>query len=593
MRFGMLRVAAVLGPFLCGCAQSTKPPDVGGETHFLHACEDTTGCGLGLDCVCGVCTKPCTTDNICETSSSLATCEPAGTPNGACVNPQASPVCDVECSVNADCNSLGSGFTCEQGSCRKLSPRTLALAQQAYLKASNTGLGDELGYSVAISGDALVVGAYREDSSATGINGDQADNSAADSGAVYVFTRSGDTWSQQAYLKASNTEADDWFGWSVAISGDTLVVGAPREGSNATGINGDQADNSADGSGAAYVFTRSGGTWSQQAYLKASNTGAGDEFGHSVAISGDTLVVGARGEDSIATGVNGDQADTSAGNFGAAYVFTRSGSTWSQQAYLKASNTGASDDFGWSVAISGDTLVVGAHREDSSATGVDGNQADNNALNSGAAYVFTRSGSTWSQQAYLKASNTGEFDGFASSVAISGDTLVVGAFGEGSGATGVNGDQADDSAESSGAAYVFTRSGSTWSQQAYLKASNNSAVSATFTFGSSVAISGDTLVVGAPGEGSSATGINGDQADTSAGNSGAAYVFTRSGSTWSQQAYLKASNTGAIDRFGESVAFSGDTLVVGAHGEGSNATGVNGDQSDNSAEAAGAVYVFR
>ncbi len=174
----------------------------------------------------------------------------------------------------------------------------------------------------------------------------------------------------------------------------------------------------------------------QQAYLKASNTGADDNFGNSVAVAGDTVVVGAPLEDSNATGVDGDGTNNGASDAGAAYVFTRSGATWTQQAYLKASNTGASDQFGYSVAVAGDTLVVGARFEGSNATGVDGNQADNNALEAGAAYVFTRSGATWSQQAYLKASNTGGGDRFGTSVAVTGDTVVIGALGEASNATG-------------------------------------------------------------------------------------------------------------------------------------------------------------
>ena len=159
--------------------------------------------------------------------------------------------------------------------------------------------------------------------------------------------RSGGTWRQQAYLKASNTGARDFFGVSVAISGGTVVVGAHGEGSSATGVNGNQSNNSAIGSGAAYVFTRTGTNWAQQAYLKASNTQASDLFGVSVAISGNTAVVGAYGEDSAAVGVNGNQNDNSAPSSGAAYVFVRSGGTWAQQAYLKASNTGAGDFFGW------------------------------------------------------------------------------------------------------------------------------------------------------------------------------------------------------------------------------------------------------
>jgi len=463
------------------------------------------------------------------------------------------------------------------------------IAQQAYLKASNTGAGDGFGLSVAISGDTVVVGATSEASKATGVNGDGTDNSAVGAGAAYVFTRSGSQWSQQAYLKAFNTETVDQFGTSVAVSGDTVVVGAVWESSNATGIDGDGTDNSAFRAGAAYVFTRSGSQWSQQAYLKASNTGAGDEFGNSVAISGDTVVVGARGEASNATGVNGNETDNSAGVAGAAYVFTRSGSQWSQLAYLKASNTGAGDEFGNSVAISGDTVVVGARGEASNATGVNGNETDNSAGVAGAAYVFTRSGSQWSQQAYLKASNTETVDLFGYSVAILGDTVVVGAPGEASNATGVNGNGADNTAPQAGAAYVFTRSGSQWIQQSYLKASNAEAYD---LFGYSVAILGDTVVIGAPGEASNATGINGNGTDNSLGLAGAAYVFMRGGSQWSQQAYLKAFNAETVDRFGYSVAISGDTVVVGAPGEASNAKGVNGNGADNTAPQAGAAYLF-
>ncbi|MEA2559168.1 MAG: trimeric autotransporter adhesin [Acidobacteriota bacterium] len=410
-----------------------------------------------------------------------------------------------------------------------------------------------------------------------------------DAGARFPVTIDPTFTQQQAYLKASNTEGFQFFGFSVAISGDTLVVGAMLENSSATGVDGDQSDNSAEWAGAAYVFVRSAGAWSQQAYLKASNTDADDRFGESVAISGDTIVVGAFQEDSNATGVDGDSSDNSASSSGAAYVFVRSAGAWSQQAYLKASNTDAFDQFGI-VAISGDTLVVGAEGEDSNATGVGGDQSDNSASSSGAAYVFVRSAGSWSQQAYLKASNTGADDLFGrTGVAISGDTLVVGAFGEASNATGVNGDQSDNSAISSGAAYVFVRSAGSWSQQAYLKASNAAAED---QFGESAAISGDTIVVGATREASNATGVDGDQSNDSAGFSGAAYVFVRSAGSWSQQAYLKASNTDSGDLFSQSVAISGDTIVVGAYGESSNATGVDGDQSDDSAGGSGAAYVF-
>jgi hypothetical protein len=368
-----------------------------------------------------------------------------------------------------------------------------------------------------------VIGAVYESSGATGVDGDQADNSAPEAGAVYVFVRDGTSWSQQAYLKPSNTDAGDLFGWPVAISGDTVVVGTAYEDSAATGVDGDAEDDSASDAGAVYVFVRDGTTWSQQAYLKASNTESMDGFGESVSISGDTVVVGANGEDSKATGIDGDQTDNSLQNSGAAYVFVRSGTTWSQQGYVKASNTGWHDQFGISAAVSGDTALVGAWVEKSSATGIDGDQSDNSAYGAGAAYVFTRSGTTWSQQAYLKASNTEAWDYFGRPVSLSGNAAVIGASMESSSSTGVDGNQGNGSGES-GAAYLFSRQGDQWSQEAYLKASNTGAQD---HFGSPVALCGDTVVSGAPREDSDASGVNGFQQDNDANAAGAAYVFDR------------------------------------------------------------------
>ena len=464
-----------------------------------------------------------------------------------------------------------------------------SLAQRAYLKASNTDADDELGRCVSVSGDTLVVGARSEASGATGVNGNQGDDSAKQAGAVYVFVRNGTSWSQQAYLKASNTDAGDSFGRSVAVSGDTVVIGADGEDSSATGVNGNQSDNTRPDSGAAFVFVRNGTIWSQEAYLKASNTDKFDRFGWSVSVSGDTVVVGATGEASNTTSVNGNQSNNDATGAGAAYLFARIGTTWSQRAYLKAWNTDAGDFFGTSVAMAGETVVVGADGEDSSATGVNGNPFDNGSSFAGAAYVFVRSGVTWAQEAYLKASNTDAGDFFGASVAVAGDTVVVGARWEASNATGVNGNQGDNSAMYAGAAYVFVRAGAIWSQQAYLKASN---AEANDYFGDSVSISGDTAVVGALFENGNATGVNGNQGDNSAPSAGAAYVFARSGTIWSQPAYLKASNTDAGDAFGASTAVSGDLMVVGAYGEDSDATGVNGNEDDNSASYAGAAYAF-
>jgi hypothetical protein len=383
------------------------------------------------------------------------------------------------------------------------------------LKASNTGARDFFGGAVAIRGDTVAVGAFGEDSASTTVNS-ASDEAAADAGAVYVFVRNGATWSQQAYLKASNAGAGDLFGGAVAASGDTVVVGASSEDSASTGVN-STPNEAAPDSGAAYVFVRNGTAWSQQAYLKASNTTAGDNFG-SVAVSGDTVVVGASSEDSGSTGVN-STPNESATDSGAAYIFVRNGTTWSQQAYLKASNTGVLDLFGNAVSVSGDVVVVGAQGEDSSTTGV--NTTPNDAArDAGAAYVFVRTGSAWSQQAYLKASNAGAGDQFGAPLAISGETVAVGARRESSSTTGVNSNP-NEAAELSGAAYVFTRSGAIWSQQAYLKASNTDADD---NFGSTIAISGNTIAVGAPFEDSSSTGVN-STPDKTAILAGSVYVF--------------------------------------------------------------------
>jgi hypothetical protein len=287
------------------------------------------------------------------------------------------------------------------------------------------------------------------------VDGSQNDNAATDSGAVYVFRHSGTIWQQEAYLKASNTGASDNFGWSVALSGDTLAVGALLEDSAATGVDGSQSDNSAGNSGAAYLFRRTDTNWQQETYLKASNAGANDQFGWNLALSSDTLAVGARYEDSAAMGVDGGQADNGVMDSGAAYVFRRAGTAWQQEAYLKASNTGYDGRFGTSLALSDETLAVGASGEASVATGINGNQGDNSAFQSGAVYVFRRSGTIWQQAVYIKASNTGAGDYFGYSVALSGDALAVGAGLEDSAVTGVNGNQDDNGGLDSGSVYIF------------------------------------------------------------------------------------------------------------------------------------------
>jgi hypothetical protein len=266
------------------------------------------------------------------------------------------------------------------------------------------------------------------------------------------------------------------------------------------------------------VFVRSGNAWSEQAELTASDGGAFDGFGDSVAISGDSVVVGAYGKDSTT---------------GAAYVFVRSGTTWSQEAELLASDRLGGDSFGYSAAISGDTVVIGAFGKNVSGSTAAPTRSNNL---TGAAYVFVRSGSVWSQQAILRASDASPYDRFGWSVAISGSTVIAGAYSAGR--------------QSTGAAYVFVRSGTTWTQQAELIDGDARSLD---QLGYAVGVSGSTAVVGAPGkhpEGHQYTG--------------AAYVFVRSGTDWSQRAKLVSSDGAGGDLFGRSVAVSRFTSLVGA-----------------------------
>jgi hypothetical protein len=466
----------------------------------------------------------------------------------------------------------------------------------AYLKAPNSKSDLQFGGAVALSadGNTLVVGTVKDDSAAKGVNGNENDHSAAGAGAVYVYVRGAGGWKQQAYVKSSNTDAGDGFGYSLALSadGNTLAVGANGEASAATGVNGNQADNSMPGAGAVYIFTREGIAWRQTAYLKASNTGEaddGDQFGYSIALSGDgkTLAAGAIAEDSGATGVNGNGADNSVPESGAVYVFSNANGAWTQQAYVKPWNTTVRGAlFGYSVGLSddGNTLAVGAYDEGGGR---------------GAVYAFSRTGSTWIQQMRLVASNAERGDSLGCSIAISGDgnTILAGAFDEDALLTGIQppdagaNDEKDDS--SVGAAYVFVRSNGKWKQQAYMKAFN-SRVNDQFGWGLAISRDGNAIAVGSHLEDSKATGLNGDQTDPSAEDSGAVYIYARDGNSWSPAAYVKASNTKAAAEFGISLALSGDgkVLAVGALKEDGGGKGINPKQAGAPAKASGAAYVY-
>lgn len=405
--------------------------------------------------------------------------------------------------------------------------------KQAYIKASNTGQGDFFGLPVALSedGNTLAVSAHLEDSDSDGINSNEADDSALQSGAVYIYVRNGVTWSKQAYIKASNSDAGDFFGIAIDLSddGNTLVVGASNESSDSKLIGGSQ-NNDASQSGAAYVFVRSASSWSQQAYIKATNTGVQDNFGRSVALDGlgNTLVVGAPLEDSNAQGVDAEQNNNDAENSGSAYVFTRNATSWTQQAYLKADNSGAEDLFAQSASLSadGNTLLLGAPGESAASLAGQVDAEDNSAVATGAAYIFTRLGEVWTQQAYLKATEAkaGDAFGFASALSGDGDTAVLGAYLEDSESLGVSSLEDNVAANDAGAAYVFQRNDDVWRQVNYLKASNTES-NDHFSRSVSIAKDGQSLAVGAEGESSQAPASDANQLDNSQSQSGAVYIY--------------------------------------------------------------------
>ena len=413
-----------------------------------------------------------------------------------------------------------------------------------------------VGTSFDADGDLLFAGTPFDRGNARGVNAVPVDQSLNGSGAAFAFAKdSAGAWTQEAYFKASNAEIGDAFGYSVAISGATAVVGAPGEDSAVTGINGDESNNGAPESGAAYVFVRgSDGSWTQEAYLKPVDTLTGAGFGYSVAFDGDTIAVSAWRMD-----------------VGVVYFFTRdSGGNWTQEASVTPADLAADVGFADSLDIDGETLAVGA-------------KWHGYPVSTGTVYLFRRTApATWVQEDQVFAGNAGADDNFGEQVAIDGDTLVVGAFNEASAATGIDGDGDDNSAPESGAAYVFERDADgSWIQAAYLKSSNSESPD---LFGSAVAVQGDWIAVGAENESSAAAGVDGDQADDSLPGSGAVYLFMR-GATgqWSQQLYAKAALPHENVRLGRGLAFTATGLAAAAPFD----SGING-----SPLRCGAIHVF-
>ncbi len=371
----------------------------------------------------------------------------------------------------------------------------LIASQETKLRASD-GVGyDYFGTSVSIAEETALVGAQAASGRGDGL------------GSAYIFEReAGNTgvWAQAKVLAASDRYPTDRFGCSASLSGESALVGA-YQGLNTDGFY----------AGSAYVFVRSGTNWVQQAKLVPLDIAVGDHFGEAVFLSGDTAIIGAPYTD--------DRGDSS----GSAYIFSRSGSVWTQRAKLVPSDGGEYDLFGTSVSLSGDTALVGAYGD------------DRQGFATGSAYVFTRTNDVWTQQAKLTASDGTGGDVFGFTVSLSGDTAIVGAFG-------------GDSASKPGSAYVFVRSGTNWSQQA--KLTGNDATGAS-KFGRSVSLSGDVVVIGDIGD------------DDSGGYSGSAYIFARDGNAWSQQVKLTASDGAASDVFGISVSLSEKSALVGSSGD--------------------------
>ncbi|MBL7817304.1 MAG: T9SS type A sorting domain-containing protein [Saprospiraceae bacterium] len=381
------------------------------------------------------------------------------------------------------------------------------------------------GNSVAISGDYAIIGAYMKDEYVGG-------NLLPDVGVAYIFKRTGSTWLQEAKLLSSNRSWYDLFGNSVSIDGDYAIVGAYSENEGLRS-----------GAGAAYIFKRTGTTWLQEAKVVAPDRQTIDEFGTSVAISGNYAIVGAK---------QGFR-DTAFISAGAAYIFKRTGTIWEQEAKIVASDRAAGDRFGHTVAISGDYAIVGARNEGEDSSG------RNTLVSAGSAYIFKRTGTGWEQEAKIVASDREMGALFGRSVAISGDYAIVGAFKEDKDAIGVN------ASTDAGAAYIFKRTGTNWTQEAKIVASDRAALD---EFGYSVAINGDVAVVGLPAR-------------------NFAYVFKRTGTTWTQESKIVGSDRTTLDWFGGSVAINNDVIIVGAESDSKVTT------SSDILQGAGSAYFFQ
>lgn len=366
--------------------------------------------------------------------------------------------------------------------------------EQPAITASSAAADTDFGASVALSGDTLLAGAPGSSLAP------------AWEGRVFAFNLSGAAWTEEQVILASDGAGSEGFGGSVAVAGELALVGNPADTVGANPLQ-----------GSVYSLAGVGAAWAQEQKLTSGTGAAGSGFGCSVALSGDTALVGADGDD---VGANDAQ--------GAAYVLFRDVGPWAVQQRLLAADGAAADQFGWSTALAGDTALIGAYEADV------GGAADQ-----GAAYVFVREGASWTEQQKLVASDGGNKDYLGYAVALSGDTALVGAPGF-------------RAASTRGAAYVFVRTATSWVEQQQLLAADGSDGD---WFGARVALAGDTAVIGAPN----------DSTDSQLWH-GSVYVFERSGDVWTQRDKLTAHDAQAGALFGSAVAISSSTAVIGAYG---------------------------
>ncbi|MBN2447383.1 MAG: hypothetical protein JXO22_11685 [Phycisphaerae bacterium] len=401
--------------------------------------------------------------------------------------------CDLAAGTSIDTTANGIPDDCEITPCllNEASKELVGLA------------GDYFAVDVAMSGDVAIAGAYGDDDGGT------------NAGAAYLYRLSGENSVKEAKLKASDGSAVDLLGFSVDVDGDAAIAGAYGE------------DDKGSEAGAAYIFRQNAGNWPQQAKLLASDGAAGDQFGYSVAIAGDYAIVGSPQDDDDGSGS------------GSAYVFFFNGANWIQQAKLTASDGGASDGFGYAVALDGDAAVIGAYRDDD--TGYD----------AGAAYVFRRSGTSWTQESKLLVEDGNAYDHLGTALAISGDVIVVCA------------SDSDFANSGDGQAYVFRFSNSSWIEEARLRQYDNPSSA---NLGSAVAIEDGIIVVGAHA--------------ATAERTGAAYVMLYNGQYWTYAGQLGASDATDNAYFGHAVAIANQRVLVGA------------PQDGEYGDFAGALYAF-